>query len=146
LVGHSYGGPLIARLAMDYPELVGSLVFLAPSIAPELEETKWFQYPADWFLLSWMIPRSLIVSNREIMHLKGDLEKALPLWEKINHPVIYIHGEKDSLVPIGNADFAQKVLNNTKLEMIRLPDTDHFIPWTHEKIVKEAIFKAVNGF
>ncbi len=146
LVGHSYGGPLIARLAMDYPALVGGLVFLAPSIDPKLEETKWFQYPAEWWLINWLFPRSLLVANREIRHLAQDLTAALPLWQNIKVPVIYIQGEKDSLVPIGNADFAQKMLVNAKLEMIRLPGADHFIPWSHEKIVKQALLKAVNGF
>jgi pimeloyl-ACP methyl ester carboxylesterase len=146
LVGHSYGGPLIARLAIDYPEFVRGLIFLAPSIAPALEKTKWFQYPADWILLRWIVPRAAVVSNQEIMHLKGDLEKMLPLWKQIKCPVIYIHGEKDSLVPIENADFAQKMLENAPVEMIRLPNTDHFIPWSHEELVKKAIFKAVKEF
>jgi pimeloyl-ACP methyl ester carboxylesterase len=146
LVGHSYGGPLIARLAMDYPNLVRGLVFLAPSIDPSLEETKWFQYPADWFWLRWIVPRAVVVSNQEIMHLKGDLTQMLPLWQNIKCPVIYIHGEKDSLVPIENADFAKKMLINAKVEFIRIPNTDHFIPWSHEKLVKEAIFKAVETF
>ncbi|SFF42305.1 Pimeloyl-ACP methyl ester carboxylesterase [Thermoflexibacter ruber] len=146
LVGHSYGGPVIARLAMDYPDLVRGLIFLAPSIAPELEKTKWFQYPAEWLLINWLLPRGLLVSNREIRHLKEDLEKIIPYWGNINKPVIYIHGEKDSLVPIANADFAHKMLVNAKVEMIRIPNTDHFIPWTHEKLVKDAIFKAVKEF
>lgn len=146
LVGHSYGGPLIARLAMDYPEYVRGLIFLAPSIAPELEKTKWFQYPADWLLLRWIVPSAAVVSNQEIMHLKGDLEKMLPLWQNIKCPITYIHGEKDSLVPIENADFAQKMLINAQVEMIRIPHTDHFIPWSHEALIKKAIFEAVNTF
>ena len=45
LVGHSLGGPLIARMAMDYPELVDGLVMVAPSIDPELEPNEWFRAP-----------------------------------------------------------------------------------------------------
>jgi pimeloyl-ACP methyl ester carboxylesterase len=37
LVGHSLGGPLIARMTMDYPELIDGLVFVAGSVAPKLE-------------------------------------------------------------------------------------------------------------
>jgi len=146
LVGHSYGGPLIARIAMDYPEYVQGLIFLAPSIAPELEKTRWFQYPANWLLLRWMVPSAAVVSNQEIMHLKSDLEEMLPFWENIKCPITYIHGEKDSLVPIENADFAQKKLSNATLEMIRIPNTDHFIPWSHEELIKKAIFHAVATF
>jgi pimeloyl-ACP methyl ester carboxylesterase len=145
LVGHSYGGPLIARLAMDYPDLVDGLVFLAPSIDPAQEKTKWFQYPAEWWAINWLIPRSLLVCNREIRHLQGDLTAALPLWQHIRQPVTYIQGEKDSLVPIQNADFAQKMLTNAPVEMIRLPGVDHFIPWSHREVVKAAILKAARG-
>jgi pimeloyl-ACP methyl ester carboxylesterase len=38
LVGHSLGGPVAARLAMDYPDEVGGLILVAPSIDPELEK------------------------------------------------------------------------------------------------------------
>ncbi|MFM7851158.1 MAG: alpha/beta fold hydrolase [Flammeovirgaceae bacterium] len=37
LVGHSLGGPVIARIAMDFPELVDGLVIVAGSIAPNFE-------------------------------------------------------------------------------------------------------------
>jgi pimeloyl-ACP methyl ester carboxylesterase len=145
LVGHSYGGPLIARLAMDYPDLVDGLVFLAPSIDPAQEKTKWFQYPAEWWAINWLFPRALLVCNREIRHLQGDLTAALPGWQQIRQPVIFIQGEKDSLVPIENADFALRMLTNTQVEMIRLPGVDHFIPWSHPQVVKAAILKAAQG-
>jgi len=80
LVGHSYGGPVIAQMALDYPEKVGGLIMVAPSIDPELEKTKWFQIPADWLVFSWLVPKDLRTSNREILPLKGELEKLLPHW------------------------------------------------------------------
>ena len=47
LVGHSFGGPVIARFAMDYPDLVGGLILIAASIDPELETVKWYQKAAE---------------------------------------------------------------------------------------------------
>jgi len=34
LVGHSFGGPMIARIAMDYPNNYHRLIFLAASVSP----------------------------------------------------------------------------------------------------------------
>ena len=116
LVGHSLGGPVIARIAMDYPDLVGGLIMVAPSIDPELEKTKWYQIPADWLIFSWMIPTDLVMANREILPLKGELEAMLPLWAHITAPTTVIQGEKDRLVPPGNADFAQKVLTRAPVD------------------------------
>ncbi len=38
LVGHSLGGPVIARTAMDYPDLVDGLILVGGSIDPEMEK------------------------------------------------------------------------------------------------------------
>ncbi len=53
LVGHSYGGPVIAKIAMDHPELVGGLVMVAPSIDPGLEKLRWYNHVASWRFLNW---------------------------------------------------------------------------------------------
>jgi pimeloyl-ACP methyl ester carboxylesterase len=36
LMGHSYGGPVIARTAMNYSELIAGLIFVATTSDPEL--------------------------------------------------------------------------------------------------------------
>lgn len=141
LVGHSLGGPVIARMAMDFPDLVGGLVLVAPSIDPELEETKWFQIPADWLVFSWMVPTDLVTSNREILPLKGELQKMLPLWEDIRVPTTVIQGEQDRLVPAANADFAQKMLVNSPVTMVRLKDLNHFVPWTRPELIEDAVLR-----
>ena len=65
LVGHSYGGPVIARMAMDYPEKVGALILLAPAIDPEHEKLFLINYPANWKVFRWMVPAVWRVSNDE---------------------------------------------------------------------------------
>lgn len=142
LVGHSYGGPLAARLAIDYPKKVTDIIILAGSIDPALEETKWYQYPADWRLIRWAVPDALVVTNQEIMALKGELTTLLPLWANIRQRVTVIQGEKDDLVPAANADFAKSMLiNAASLEIIRLPENNHFLPWNQTALVKETILK-----
>ena len=77
-IGHSLGGPVVARMAMDFPNEVEGLVLLAPSIDPELEKKEWYR---SWFqtrLVSAMMPTGFRVSNEEILPLKSELRLMLP--------------------------------------------------------------------
>jgi pimeloyl-ACP methyl ester carboxylesterase len=142
VVGHSYGGPVAARLAMDFGGKITDLIILAGSIDPGQERTKWFQYPADWPPFSWMVPADLVVANREIRHLRTDLLEMLPLWPSVTQRVTLIQGEKDDLVPSENADFAAKVITHARsLEIIRIPNQNHFLPWNQYPLVKSQIIK-----
>ncbi len=148
LVGHSYGGPLIARMAMDFPELVNGLVIVAGSIDPELEPEFWWARPLDWWALRWMLPPAFRVSNQEILPLKNELEDMLPFWADISCPVTVIQGTKDSLVPAGNADFARRMLVNSRpLQVQMLEGEDHFIMWTKTPMISARIVEmlAENG-
>ena len=142
LIGHSLGGPLIARMAMDYPELIDGLIIVAGSIDPELEPNEvWFRAPLATPFLSWMLPRSLRASNEEIYHLKPELEEMVPHWGEIHCPVIVIQGKKDSLVPAENADFAKKMLVNAPVEFVYKDDMDHFVPWSNPELIHDAIIR-----
>jgi len=145
LVGHSLGGPLIARMAIDYPELVDGLIMVAGSIDPELEPNEvWFRAPLATPFLSWILPRSFRASNEELYKLKPELEKMLPLWAQIKCPVIVIQGMKDSLVPAGNADFAKKVLVNAPVEFVFIEDMNHFVPWSNPELIQHAALKMIS--
>ncbi|GAB5408475.1 MAG: hypothetical protein BalsKO_08400 [Balneolaceae bacterium] len=110
LVGHSYGGPVVVRMAIDSPESVDGMILVAASIDPELEKTKWFQVPVHYKVLSWILPGLLYSTNEEILALKNELQEMVPQWKSITKPVSVIQGGKDNLVPAENADFAQKCL------------------------------------
>ncbi len=139
LLGHSYGGPVIARMAMDAPEKVASLILAAASIDPELEKTMWFQIPAAVPPIRWLVPPDLSVCNLEILALKDELDKMMHLWKNITQPVTVIHGDKDNLVPIGNAEFAERVLVNAPVRMMRYPEMNHFVIWTHPQLIEDSI-------
>lgn len=139
LIGHSYGGPVIARMAMDYPKRVNGLIIVAGSIDPELEKTMWYQVPIHYKILSWAVPDMLYSTNEEILALKKELEDMIPLWDNITIPVEVIQGGIDKLVPPGNADFAEKMLINADLTMTRVPTMDHFVPWSHPQLIENAI-------
>jgi pimeloyl-ACP methyl ester carboxylesterase len=144
LVGHSLGGPLIARMAIDYPDLVDGLIIVAGSIDPDLEpDETWFRAPLSTPFLSWILPRSFRASNDEIYKLKPQLEEMKPLWKKIICPVIVIQGEKDQLVSPRNADFAKKMLVNASVEFVMVKDMNHFVPWSNPELINDAILKMI---
>jgi len=142
LIAHSLGGPVIARMAMNHPSEISGLIFVAASVSPDLEETKWFQYPATWFGVKQVIPTALRVCNEEILALKENLIEMLPLWSKITAKSIIIHGEKDNLVPVANKDFLLKHLDSNVIAGVVVEkDLNHFIPWKKPYLIKQAIFK-----
>ncbi len=140
LVGHSLGGPVICRFAMDYPELVAGLVIVAGSIDPDQEEHPWWQAAIDVPPLKWWTPVALWTSNHEIKPLEEELRNMLPLWNRISCPVRVIHAQDDRLVPVANAMFAQRQLTGSAdLRVQILPAGDHFILWNNQAAVRAAI-------
>ncbi|MEQ8552781.1 MAG: alpha/beta hydrolase [Cyclobacteriaceae bacterium] len=143
LVGHSLGGPLIARMAMDNPELVQGLLFLAPSIDPDMEKFEWYRALIKTWLGDLVVPTDFWVSNEEIVPLRAELEKMVPLWAEISVPCIVIHGTKDTFVPVENADFAKKMIADSLVTVNYLEGVHHFIPWTHASVIVDAINELV---
>ena len=137
-IGHSLGGPVIARLAIDYPESVSGLVLAAPSMDPELEKKKWFNYVAKVPPIKWGLSREWRNSNEEIFPHKEELALLANDLEKLKANTIVVHGDKDSLVPVENADYVKERLKSAKVELRILKGVDHFTPWTHPWELKDA--------
>ena len=144
LVGHSLGGPVIARMAMDYPELVDGLVIVAGSIDPDLEPHEWFRAPLATPFLKWIMPRSFRSSNDEIYHLKPELQDMLPLWKNITAHTIVIQGKKDELVDPQNAAFAKRMIINAPVELVEIEEMNHFVPWSNPELIRQAILKLID--
>lgn len=146
LIGHSLGGPLIARMAMDYPALVDGLIFVAASNDPALEPREWYRKPGDFFLVRWMLPKSLRASNQEIIGLKPELQRMLPLWKTIRQPAVVIQGTDDVLVAPGNGPFTRtRLTHSTHAELRMVAGMNHFVPWTHPHLIRAAILQQVGA-
>ena len=140
LIGHSYGGPIIARMAMDQPDKTAGLVFVAASVDPQFEDFKWYQNFAMWRLTRWMVSSELVVCNDEIVALKANLEAMLPLWPKIHSPTAIIQGDADELVDPRNTTFIQKnLVNGPIVSSQMIPGLNHFIPWKRPDLILEGI-------
>lgn len=144
LVGHSMGGPIITRFAMDYPEQTAGLLIVAGSVDPSQEAHPWWQTAVDYPPLKWLIPKSLWTSNAEIIPLEKELTRMLPLWPKIQCPVEIFHALDDQLVPVANVDFTRKMLvNSPKVDADVIPKGDHFILWSRVDQVRAMLLALV---
>ena len=138
-VGHSLGGPVIAKMAMDYQGLAQALVFLAPSVDPDMEEYEWYRSWIKTWLGDLITPTDFWVSNEEIVPLKEELEEMISDWKKVYVPTVVIHGTNDHFVPVENADFIKETMKDSLVRIKYLQGVDHFIPWSHPAETVRAI-------
>ena len=140
IIGHSLGGPMAIRLAADNPEFFLGIVLLAGSVDPAEEKPEKWRPILYRTPLKFLVPGAMRPSNEELWYLKNDLLLLKKDFSKIDCPVYIIHGDKDNLVPVGNAAYAKEMLVNAKkVETKILPGASHFIPWQHYDEIKEVL-------
>ncbi|MCB0569683.1 MAG: alpha/beta hydrolase [Phaeodactylibacter sp.] len=145
LVGHSYGGPIVGKYAMDYPDKLTAAVLLAPVDDPDNELMFWYAHFGKWKATRWMLPAALRVSADEKFSHTAELKKIAAGWKHIRIPVVHIHGRKDGLAPLSNIDFSRKNILPQYLRLIYLEDTGHLIPWTDYGLTQQTILQLLRG-
>jgi pimeloyl-ACP methyl ester carboxylesterase len=142
IIGHSLGGPMAVRLCVDNPGTFAGMVLLSASVdAKEEKPEKW----RPWLYktpLKFLVPGAFNPSNKELWFLKKDLVLLKNDFSKVTCPVWIMHGNKDDMVPVGNASFAKENLVNAKsVETIIIPGANHFIPWQHYDEIKKVLLE-----
>jgi pimeloyl-ACP methyl ester carboxylesterase len=150
LLGHSLGGPIVARLATDLdavqPGRITALVLLAASLDPALETIHPMQHVGAWAPLRRLLPRALRNANHELMALKPELEDLAARLPLIRTKVVIVHGTGDELVPVANVAFMQARLSGARcLKTMLLDGRNHFLPWNSEEAVRAAIRMALES-
>ena len=146
LLGHSLGGPIVARVAAEHPARVTALVLLASSLDPAQEDIHIMQWVGAWAPVRAMLPRVLRNANAELMALKPELEALAPLLSRITAKVLIVHGTKDDLVPVANVAFMQAHLTGSRCVQTQLLEgRNHFLPWNSAEVVREAMRQALEN-
>lgn len=145
LLGHSLGGPVVARVAAEEPERVAAVVLLAASLDPGLEEIHPLQHVGTWSPVRALLPRAIRNANSELMALKPELEALAAMLPAIRAKVVIMHGTADDLVPVANVPYIQRHLTGARcVQTVLLSGANHFLPWNAEDRVRQAIAMAMD--
>ncbi|MGC4100261.1 alpha/beta fold hydrolase [Ferruginibacter sp.] len=140
LAGHSLGGPVVVKLAADNPSLFKTIVIIAGAIDISQEAKETWRHIMNVRPLYWLLPGAFGPSNTELLYLKKDL---LPLQEdfkKVTCNVLFVHGDKDTWVPIKNIAYGTKMMvHAASIQADTIPGADHQIPWKNRDRLKEIL-------
>lgn len=141
LVGRSYGSPVAARLAMDYPDLVQGMVLISSAVDPSHEKFFWFSGLGKNDFFRRLIPHPINRATDEKFKHVEELRQLLPCWSQIRVPVRIMVGENDNIVDPVNSQFLDSVLVNSPHSVISLPGVDHLISYRKPDLVRNEIFE-----
>ena len=129
-MGHSYGGPVVVKLAADDPGLFSMIVIAAGALDPALEKKETWRHIMDKKPLFWFLPGAFQPSNTELLFLKDDIKLLTNDFKNITTRVLFVHGDKDTWVPIKNIAYGMKMMvNAASLKSDTVRGATHQIPW-----------------
>lgn len=138
VVGASYGGPLVARIAAINDNVKG-VVMISPAIDPKQEKDIWPSRFTQWWLTRWLVPTGYRVAGDEKTTHAAELAKLEKDWDKVTVPVLHIHGDIDDIVPFGNVNYTKKTFKD--ITIVEIPDKGHEIAWRNPEIIKPYLFE-----
>ncbi len=144
VIGWSYGGPIAAKMAYLYPEIIKHAVLIAPAISPKDEKYFALGKLAKWKMTRWMIPKAFRVAEDEKLSHVKELELMLPDWSKMPTPISYYQGDKDKIVPYANAKFIKDHMPADKLKLVTIKNGSHFIAFKNYPLIKAELLRILN--
>jgi pimeloyl-ACP methyl ester carboxylesterase len=142
LAGHSMGGQVAVKLAADNLSLFKTVVIIAGAIDINQETKETWRKIMNAKPMYWALPGAFGPSNTELLYLKNDL---LPLqndFKKITCNILFVHGDKDTWVPIKNIAYGAKMMvNAASIKADTLHGADHQIPWKRMEELKNILLQ-----
>ncbi|OIN61290.1 alpha/beta hydrolase [Arsenicibacter rosenii] len=145
VLGRSYGAPVAARLAADYPAQISQLFLVSPAIDPDAEKFYWFSTWGKFPLIQAFLPKFLNIATHEKFTHADELRKLLPSWSQIQAPVTVMQGGRDWIINACNFDFAKCVLDGKPANFIFLPEAGHLITNSHAELVRSLLLTPSAG-
>lgn len=129
VAGHSMGGPVAVKLAADDPSLFNTVVIIAGALDIEQEKKETWRKIMNVRPLYWALPGAFGPSNTELLYLKNDLLPLQKDFKKITCNILFVHGDKDTWVPIKNIAYGTTMMTNaTSITADTLRGANHHIP------------------
>lgn len=105
IMGHSYGGTMVAKILMEGSGKLAGWIVVAGAVDPEHEIVFWISYVVQFPVLKQLMGPMLRVANDEKLTHVWEIEDALQDFDSITVPTHIIHGDTDSIVPFANAKY-----------------------------------------
>lgn len=139
LVGHSYGGPVVLRVAVDYPDRVGAVVIVAGACDAYMKDAQWFRKLVNG--IAWVVPEPWEVSNAELLALTDENRAMESLLDRVLCPVVIIHGEWDGVCPHDStiAYLQTRLVNAAEVRIVSLKHTGHNLHLSHPDVIAEHV-------
>ncbi len=146
LVGHSYGCPIAAEMAIQNREKVSKVIFLAGVIDPFHEQVFWYAKLFNLPLLNALIPKDFQSAIFEKINHKKHLLKLHEHWTELTVPILMIHGLKDTyLAPYNNVNYAKQNIPKKYLKLQLEKDKGHLIPFIHRVFTRDIILNTIKS-
>ncbi len=125
IIGHSYGGPVALRLAVDYPDQVGGIVLVAGACDAYMNDAQWFRRGINGIRL--LVPTDWERANRELLALTDENLAMEPLLRQVTCPVVVIHGTWDGVCPHDTtiAYLRERLVNAEGLRVVSIDRGGH---------------------
>lgn len=144
LIGHSFGGPIVARSAIKLGDQIAGSIMIAPAMDPENEKYFPGGKLAYWKATRWIFSGAWRVSASEKYRHANELKIIENDWKKLQTPLYHIHGTKDKLVPYVNLAFSNSHFQDSILETYSWKDKGHLVPFTEKNTTIKLIISFVN--
>lgn len=125
LVGQSYGAPIATLMAQRYPDKVQALVLMSPFFGERGQTARRLTGLGG---VVWpMLPRDLKNSIAEVKGQPPQLPAARAALTALPIPVVVLHGDADTYVPISSARALEASRGAAPTAMVVAPAGDHFL-------------------
>ena len=139
LLGRSYGAPIAAWLAINYPQEIKKLLMVSPVIDPEKEKFFWFSNMGRWPLVQRFLPKLLNVATDEKFSHADQMRLMLPKWKRLYTPTDVLVGENDQIADTANYSFAKKNISNSSATFILVKNSGHLVTRENPKIIEDLL-------
>lgn len=125
LVGQSYGAPIATLMAARYPDRVQALVLMSPFYGERGTTAR--RLTGLGGMVRPMLPRDLKNAIAEVRGQAPQLPAARAALAGLAQPVVVLHGEADTFVPLSSARALAQSRGATPTTLVVVPGGDHFL-------------------
>ena len=125
LVGQSYGAPIATLMAARYPDRVQALVLMSPFYGERGTTAQ--RLTGLGGVVRPMLPRDLKNAIAEVRGQAPQLPAARAALAGLALPVVVLHGEADTFVPLSSARALAQSRGAAPTTLVVVPGGDHFL-------------------